>query len=93
MSHTEGPWEVVQELRANDEIVCDMLNCGYVIPSRGQRLGEWRDDAKLISAAPDLLAALEGLLHAYEDPENTGSTHEDKVVYARTAIKKARSAS
>lgn len=59
MSHTEGPWEVVEELRENDEIVCDMLNCGYVIPSKGQALGLWRDDARLISAAPDLLAALE----------------------------------
>jgi len=46
-------------------------------------------DAKLIAAAPDLLQALNGLLFAYEDPGNSGSTHDDKVLAARTAIAKA----
>lgn len=46
-------------------------------------------DAKLIAAAPDLLVALQGLLTAYEDPGNTGSTHDDKVQAARAAIAKA----
>ncbi len=47
-------------------------------------------NARLIAAAPDLLSALEGLLLAYNDPGNTGSTHDDKVGAARAAIAKAR---
>lgn len=91
MSHTEGPLEVVQELRANDEIVCDMLNCGYVIPSRGQRIGEWRDDATLISAAPDLLEALEAMCEEFRGHDLPyGSAAYQKAI---SAINKARSAS
>lgn len=43
----------------------------------------------LLDAAPDLLDALQGLLAAYEDPGNTGSTHDAKVLAARNAIAKA----
>lgn len=46
-------------------------------------------NAKLIASAPCLLAALKDLLLAYEDPGNTGSTHEEKVLAARAAIEKA----
>lgn len=60
-SHTPGPWAVITELRPTDEIVCDMMNSGYVAIIQGQKLGNWRDDANLISAAPDLLEALETL--------------------------------
>ena len=57
--HTPGPWIVTTELRQDDEIVCDMLNeQGYVAIAKGQQLGHWRDDAKLIATAPDLLADL-----------------------------------
>ncbi|WP_110949197.1 hypothetical protein [Pseudomonas bohemica] len=37
----------------------------------------------------ELLGALDGLLLAYEDPGNSGSTHDDKVLAARAAIAKA----
>lgn len=47
-------------------------------------------NARLISSAPCLLDALEGLLAAYEDPGNTGSTHDEKVKAARAAIAKAK---
>ncbi len=59
--HTPGPWQVVAELRDTDEIICDMLNNGYVAITQGQKLANWRDDAALIAAAPDLLDALESL--------------------------------
>lgn len=59
--HTPGPWTVVRELRQEDECICDMLNCGWVIPRQGTKLANWDDDARLISAAPDLLDALECL--------------------------------
>lgn len=58
---TPGPWVVVTELRDTDEIICDMLNNGYVAITQGQKLANWRDDAALIAAAPDLLEALERL--------------------------------
>ena len=47
-------------------------------------------NARLIAAAPELFEALQGLLDAYSDPGNTGSTHDDKVEAARAAIAKAR---
>lgn len=40
-------------------------------------------------ADKQLISALQGLLAAYEDPGNTGSTHDDKVQAARDAIAKA----
>ena len=60
--HTPGPWVVTTDLRQDDEIICDMLNeQGYVAITKGQKLANWRDDAKLIAAAPDLLEALQEL--------------------------------
>ena len=58
-NHTPGPWVVITELRPTDEIVCDMLNSGYVAITQGQKLANWRNDAKLIAAAPDLFEAAE----------------------------------
>ena len=49
-----------------------------------------RKVANLLAAAPDLLEALEALLCAYQDPGNTGSTHDDKVFQACAAIARAR---
>ncbi len=88
--HTPRPWVVVTELRDTDEIICDMLNNGYVAITQGQKLANWRDDAALIAAAPDLLEALDALLIAYCDPGNQGSDHDEKVEAARAAIAKAR---
>ncbi|WAD26648.1 hypothetical protein OS670_19970 [Pseudomonadaceae bacterium T75] len=88
--HTPGPWVVVTELRDTDEIICDMLNNGYVAITQGQKLANWRDDAALIAAAPDLLEALDALLIAYCDPGNQGSDHDEKVEAARAVIAKAR---
>ena len=79
--HTPGPWVVVTELRDTDEIICDMLNNGYVAITQGQKLSNWRDDAALIAAAPDLLDALECLLKA---------DHDDVRAMARAAIAKAK---
>lgn len=60
--HTPGPWVVVTELRDTDEIICDMLNNGYVAITQGQKLANWRDDAALIAEAPNLLAGLKKML-------------------------------
>lgn len=92
--HTPGPWYVQDdhgkrwiETEGNDDTIAEV--------HRRKRKGsvysceEAGANADLIAAAPDLLSALQGLLAAYEDPGNTGSTHEDKVQAARDAISKA----
>lgn len=64
--HTPGPWVVTTDLRVDDEIICDMLNeKGYVAITKGQKLAHWRDDAKLIAASPDLLAAAQKTVDAW----------------------------
>lgn len=104
--HTPGPWVVVTELRDTDEIICDMLNNGYVAITQGQKLSNWRDDAALISAAPDLLAVAEceealdmPLKQAVEVLERYGWSHEARfelpakefvVRLRRAALAKAR---
>lgn len=61
--HTPGPWIVTTCLRQEDEIICDMLNEGaYVAITKGQKLANWRHDANLIAAAPNLLEALDKML-------------------------------
>jgi hypothetical protein len=98
--HTPGPWlmarndchsggmATIHHCINNDwiEIWTDKWCC------EGEDLTEERMEANamLMLAAPDLLEALEGLLHAYEDPGNAGSTHDDKVAAARSSIAKAR---
>ncbi|MCF5057472.1 hypothetical protein GIW54_21935 [Pseudomonas proteolytica] len=92
--HTPGPWYVQDdhgkrwiETEGNDDTIAEV--------HRRKRKGsvysceEAGANADLIAAAPDLLSALQGLLAAYEDPGNTGSTHDDKVQAARNAISKA----
>lgn len=94
MKHTPGPWYVQDdhgkrwiETEGNDDTIAEI--------HRRKRKGsvysceEAGANADLIAAAPDLLTALQGLLAAYEDPGNTGSTHDDKAQAARSAISKA----
>jgi len=93
--HTPGPWVVVTELRDTDEIICDMLNNGYVAITQGQKLSNWRDDAALISAAPELLEALEDIANDYAerfdmDSQSTNPGMKVVVENARAAIAKAR---
>jgi len=54
-----------------------------------QHLAAKKTVKALLEQRDELLASLKGLLAAYEDPGNTGSTHEDKVQAARDAISKA----
>lgn len=77
-AHTPGPWQVVDEVafevRACGEqmLVADLRGCGYLTGSGGLALSVehaekiQRANAHLISAAPDMFAALKGLLAARE---------------------------
>lgn len=89
-SHTAAPWIVVRELREKDEIVCDMLNAGWVIPANGQKLAPWDVDAALISASPDLLSALEVIVQAMQQPPDESGLHRIDLGPAIKAIEKAR---
>lgn len=82
--HTPGPWLVTHELRSNDEAVCDLVNNTWVIKDHRLPLGNWTADAHLISAAPDLLSAVHGLLDALPS-----ETSHPAIRRAKAAIKKA----
>lgn len=58
MSHTPGPWKIVggTEIRGTHRIICNTADWRI----SGDNSAE--DDARLIAAAPDLLAAVHGLL-------------------------------
>jgi hypothetical protein len=78
--HTPGPWEAVRS-----------LTCGHLRAAHNYQVDpreEWTDaDLKLISAAPDLLTALNDLL--YELPRQSGGLQARRIVAARNAIEKA----
>ena len=93
--HTAGPWftkregfsTVYVEARLRQGVIQEVAACGPTEAGQDQQ----EANARLIAAAPELLSALLGLLLAYNDPGNTGSTHDDKVDMARAAIAKATS--
>ncbi|WP_434695202.1 hypothetical protein J3P89_18305 [Pseudomonas sp. Z1-14] len=92
--HTPGPWYVQDdhgrryiETEGNDDTIAEI----HRRRSKGSvySCAEAGANASLIATAPDLLEALQGLLTAYEDPDNTGSTYDEVVQTARAAIAKA----
>lgn len=63
--HTPGPWHYQEEsdpythiVRAGDRFLCQLAQ---------DHTGQAEDDARLIAAAPDLAAALQGLLRFVEE--------------------------
>jgi len=89
--HTPGPWHhvgdglVYTELTSNDDeaiFICDTGN------SRAANEEE-RANAQLISAAPELLAALQALEWAVSGVDYIETEYADQVAQARAAIAKA----
>jgi hypothetical protein len=83
LNHTPGPWRTTGlNVRASDALICYATN-------------HWEDDltpeserqanADLIASAPDLLSALERLVHPMAD--------DDDLDYAREVIRKAKGGS
>lgn len=94
-THTPGPWVVVTELRNTDEIICDMMNSGYVAITQGQKLANWRNDAKLIAAAPDLLKALKACseeLRFMIDKHNVRNSDDGSFPYDHQTVAEAHAA-
>lgn len=88
-AHTPGPWVVAHELRPTDEMVADLENGTYVVVEGRTGLGNFMADARLIAAAPDLLAALQAIVDQ-EQHDGQPETHmHDMADIARAAIAKA----
>jgi hypothetical protein len=82
MTHTPGPWEINGEL-----VVCDQAGNEICLPAIGAQLTECKENARLIAAAPDLLAALKEYLNYCGDFKGTPMAQLNGE--ARTAIAKA----
>lgn len=83
--HTLGPWYTVAKNNNYQSIVCQELTGNTIaVTYTGDD-----NDARLIAAAPDLLAALEKLVKAI-DPEATKEIGLGVYLQARAAIAKAK---
>lgn len=83
MSHTPGPWYVEDGFVWRDNETIADPHCSLLFDSE-----EMEDNARLIAAAPDLLAALESLLAVCVEELDDKRTPEMR--QARNAIAKAK---
>jgi hypothetical protein len=87
MGHTHGPWEIHHygdnegDIHGSDGTLVCMMRAGDTAPAE-----DWESDARLIAAAPELLAACEELLIYLSDWDDDES---ETCVRARAAIAKA----
>ena len=92
--HTPGPWKAVN---TDSDIDCEIWggrNESLVASLNGHN-PFYAENARLIAAAPDLLAALERILYAHETGNNGASMGEAVLCeyfarMARAAINKAK---
>ena len=96
-NHTPGPWRIVggTEVRGGGTIICNTAD--YRVPNPDLEAVA-SPDARLIAAAPDLLAALEELIaewdatHADEDHRTGYTLDTGGIRMARDAIARATGA-
>jgi len=104
--NTPGPWQTLPEEVDRDYIRVrgTRIGCKYkianvphtIIPGQTYGVDETRADARLIAAAPDLLAALEALTPILEAAESNASGNPEwfwvspRINAAREAIAKAK---
>jgi hypothetical protein len=111
-AHTPGPWAVFERPPANEifgPAAASFVHCGpdvrddtgFDLIARAYTrdgLNERQANARLIAAAPDLLAALETFVSKYVEMVNSGDAGfwdpetEPKVIAARAALAKAGAA-
>lgn len=82
-NHTPGPWNIVQ---GSNSI---MSPIGVVATVNMDARGTMGDDARLIAAAPDLLAACVAAAKAIPDGQIAGSPLDCALFQLRAAIAKA----
>lgn len=85
---TEGPWYIVPKDSplTGDGVICELDRLS-IRPMDGADLANEQLDAHLISAAPDLLEALEGVLELFAPGDQQLMR---QLVAARNAISKAK---
>jgi hypothetical protein len=99
LKHTPGPWQVrtidgsIGHIETLDGVA--VANAEIVGTLRQPNTAERKANAALISAAPELLEALEKIARIYEDPEPTSMNEltfraYDMRCIARAAIAKAK---
>lgn len=90
-SFTQGPWQTATNFHQNCVADADGIAIGYALGTDK----EARANARLIAAAPDLLAALTTFVAQYVELVESGDAgvwdaeKDAKVIAARAAIKKA----
>ena len=90
MKHTPGPWRVGT---LSGEVMT-ARGVAVASPPDGIEDGQWTADAKLIAAAPELLAALQAMVEFYA-PDCDGDCHvveHGPAGAARRVIAKAKEA-
>jgi len=88
MTHTPGPWTQHGRGISKDSYECQyaIASCDSPVPAE-----EAEANAKLICAAPDLLAALQAAFDAWYSDRRHSQIHEPEWVgMARAAIAKAQ---
>ena len=75
MSHTPGPWSVSK--RAALRVIAHDDNTIASTGCTDNLRDQWEANAHLISAAPDLLAALEDVVDALECRRNVGMMYTE----------------
>jgi len=85
--HTPGPWNWTDDGRGN-KWGRDELRPSVIYATRESQLAVSAEDARLIAAAPDLLAALQGLLRGiFDGPDEADAAM--LIAKARDAVNKA----
>lgn len=83
MTHTESPWHIGR--RAGKPAIYGKDGTEIAEILHGSTL-EWRENARLIAAAPEMLAALKGLL---ADKYLANPINDDRMAAAKEAVAKA----
>jgi len=99
IKHTQGPWEVDGPDAAHvvsEDYHVIRAGCGFLAESKEHRESGFRiaghmseADARLIAAAPDLLAALQAILPDAVGNHIGGPDTQSRIDAARAAISKA----
>lgn len=92
MTHTPGPWELVDASMQQDRdgfIATDTDKTIEIRPAVGAKLGDEKADFSLIAAAPELLAALVDFVAVAEKELAGLKAIQAELSYAKKAISKA----
>jgi hypothetical protein len=94
-THTPAPWKVHEteltlDVRADDQFLTVAQRFWASIGTGAEAVAEARADARLIAAAPDLLAVAKAFVEMYAGLDDAiGPTVNAKVRAARAAVAKA----